>query len=94
MSAPSAAAPARGYGPLLRTPGAKTFSAAALLGRMPIAMLGIGTVLLVEDRRGSYALAGLVSAAYAGGRAALGPLGSRLVDRLGQRVVLLPALVV
>jgi len=94
VSAPSAVAPARGYGPLLRTPGAKAFSAAALLGRMPIAMLGIGTVLLVEDRRGSYALAGLVSAAYAVGLAALGPLGSRLVDRRGQRAVLLPALAV
>lgn len=83
---------ARGYGPLLRTPGARAFSAAALIGRMPISMLGIGTVLLVEDRRGSYALAGLVSAAYALGLAALGPLVSRLVDRRGQRPVLLPSL--
>ena len=55
-------------------------------------MLGIGTVLLVEDRRGSYALAGLVSAAYAVGLAVLGPLISRVVDDRGQRRVLLPAL--
>lgn len=94
-SSPAAGAPtARGYGSLLRTPGARPFTAAALLGRMPISMLGIGTVLLVEDRRGSYALAGVVSAAYALGLAALGPLGSRLVDRLGQRRVLPAALVV
>ena len=91
MSSSSTVA-SRGYGPLLRTPGARSFTAAALLGRMPISMLGIGTVLLVEDRRGSYALAGVVSAAYALGLAALGPLGSRLVDRLGQRRVLPPAL--
>lgn len=80
--------PDRGYGPLLRTPGALAFSAAALVGRLPIAMLGIGTVLLVVDRRGSYALAGLVSAAYAAGVAVLGPGLSRLVDRRGQRRVL------
>jgi len=86
--------PARGYGPLLRTPGAAAFTSAALVGRMPIAMLGIGTVLLVEDRRGSYALAGLVSAAYALGLAVLAPLVSRSVDRRGQRAVLPAALVV
>ena len=84
----------RGYGPLLRTPGALAFTVSALVGRLPIAMLGIGTVLLVEDRRDSYALAGLVSAAYAVGTALLGPALSRLVDGLGQRRVLPGALVV
>lgn len=85
---------ARGYGAVLRTPGALAFSSAALVGRLPIAMLGIGTVLLVADRRGSYALAGLVSAAYAVGVAGLGPVLSRLVDRHGQRTVLPWALLV
>jgi len=84
----------RGYGALLRTPGALRFSLAGLVGRMPISMLGIGTVLLVEDRRGSYALAGLVAAAYALGLAGLGPLISRLVDRRGQSRVLPGALLV
>lgn len=88
------ASPTRGYGPLLRTPGALAFSLAGLVGRMPIAMLGIGTVLLVEDRRDSYALAGLVSAAYALGLAGIGPAVSRLVDRRGQRRVLPWALAV
>lgn len=90
VSAP--AVPSRGYGPLLRTPGALGFTVAGLIGRMPIAMLGIGTVLLVEDRRDSYALAGLVSAAYALGLAGIGPAVSRLVDRRGQRRVLPAAL--
>ena len=84
----------RGYGPLLRTPGALGFSLAGLVGRMPISMLGIGTVLLVQDRRDSYALAGLVSAAYALGLAVIGPAVSRLVDRRGQRRVLPAAVVV
>ncbi len=77
-----------GYGALLRTPGAKSFSGAALVGRLPIAMLGIGSVLLVEDRRGSYALAGAVAAAYALGIAALNPFVARQVDARGQRRVL------
>ena len=90
LSAPAS----RGYGPLLRTPGALAFSLAGLVGRMPISMLGIGTVLLVQDRRQSYALAGLVSAAYALGLAVVGPAVSRLVDRRGQRRVLPWALAV
>ena len=94
MTATSGPSTSRGYGSLLATPGALRFSAAALLGRLPISMLGIGTVLLVEDRRGSYALAGLVSAAYALGLAVLAPLVSRFVDARGQRRVLLPALAV
>ena len=82
-------APARpGYRALLSTPGGARSSAAALVGRMPIAMLGIGSVLLVADRRGSYALAGAVAGAYAIGRAALGPFVSRLVDTRGQARVL------
>ena len=93
MTAPAAPA-SRGYGPLLRTPGALGFSLAGLVGRMPISMLGIGTVLLVEDRRDSYALAGLVSAAYALGLAGIGPAVSRLVDRRGQRRVLPAAVIV
>lgn len=84
----------RAYGPLLRLPGALGFCAAALVGRMPLSMLGIGSVLLVQDRRGSYALAGLVAAAYALGQAAGSPAVSRLVDRRGQSSVLLPCLAV
>jgi len=76
------------YLPLLRLPGTRGFSLAALVGRMPISMLGIGSVLLVQDRRGSYALAGAVAAGYALGLAAVGPLVGALVDRLGQRRVL------
>jgi MFS family permease len=78
----------RTYLPLFRLPGALAFCLAALVGRMPISMLGIGSVLLVQDRRGSYALAGAVAAAYALGLATGGPVVSRLVDRRGQLAVL------
>jgi MFS family permease len=84
----------RAYLPLLRLPGAPVFCLSALVGRMPISMLGIGSVLLVQDRRGSFALAGAVAAAYALGLALGGPLVSRWVDRLGQRRVLPWALLV
>lgn len=84
----------RSYLPLVRLPGGPAFSLAALVGRMPISMLGIGSVLLVQDRRGSFALAGAVAAAYALGLAVGGPFVSRLVDRLGQRRVLPWALLV
>lgn len=83
----------RAYLPLLRVPGARAFSLSALVGRMPISMLGIGSVILVEDRRGSYALAGAVAAAYALGLAVGGPVVSRLVDAVGQARVLPWALV-
>jgi MFS family permease len=82
------------YLPLLRLPGARAFTLAALVGRMPISMLGIGSVLLVQDRRGSYALAGAVAGSYALGLAVGGPFVSRLVDRRGQRPVLPVALAV
>jgi MFS family permease len=78
----------RAYLPLLRLPGAPAFCLSALVGRMPISMLGIGSVLLVQDRRGSFALAGAVAAFFALGLAVGGPVVSRLIDRLGQRRVL------
>ncbi len=76
------------YFPLLRLPGARAFCLAALVGRMPLSMLGIGSVLLVQDRRGSYGLAGAVAAGFALGLALGGPRVARLVDRHGQRAVL------
>jgi predicted MFS family arabinose efflux permease len=53
-------------------------------------MLGIGMVLLVADRTGSYAVAGAVSAAALLAEAVAGPAQARAADRWGQRRVLLP----
>jgi hypothetical protein len=49
------------YVHLLRRPGATAFCTAGVLGRMPIAMLGLGIVILVASETGSYGLAGTVS---------------------------------
>jgi MFS family permease len=81
----------RSYARLLRTPGAKGFSSAAFVARMPLSMIGIGSVLLVERETGSYAIAGTVSATAAFVQAFGAPITSRLIDRHGQDKVAIPA---
>lgn len=80
----------RPYLELLSAPGARRFSGAAFVARLPIAMTGLGIVLLVVARDGRYALAGALSATYAIVNAVTAPAISRLVDRFGQRRVLGP----
>jgi MFS family permease len=75
------------YAEILRQPGAARFTAAAFIARLPISMVGLGIVLMVSAVRGSYALAGVIAAAYTVSSALLNPLGSRAVDRWGQRRV-------
>jgi MFS family permease len=58
---------------------------------MPAGMAGLSIVLLVQEATGSYAAAGLVSGVYSVTIAAAAPLQGRLIDRLGQTRVLLPA---
>jgi MFS family permease len=79
------------YLSLLRTPGAKGFSSAGFVARMPLSMIGIGSVLLVERETGSYAVAGTVSATAAFVQAIGSPLLARLTDQHGQDKVALPA---
>lgn len=57
---------------------------AGLIARFPISMYGLGAVLLVQSRTGSYFKAGVLSAAFAISAAVGGPITSRLADRLGQ----------
>ncbi|MEJ7691095.1 MAG: MFS transporter [Nocardioidaceae bacterium] len=78
------------YRDVLRRPGAMTFSAAGLVARLPISMVTLAIVLLVEDRSGSYGLAGSVSAAYMVATAVSAPVVARTIDRWGQRRVLVP----
>jgi MFS family permease len=83
----------RRYRTILEIPGAWRFSAAGFVARLPISMLGLGIVLHVADRTGSYGLAGTVSAAQVVAGAVVSPFGARLADRFGQaRVVPLMAL--
>jgi MFS family permease len=79
-----------GYFALLRTPGAARFCVSGMIGRAPMSMFGLGTVLLVSASTGRYALAGLVSGAGSIGYAAAAPQVARLADRFGQHRVLRP----
>jgi predicted MFS family arabinose efflux permease len=84
----------RPYRQLLATPGGLAFSSAGFVARMPIAMMGLGIVLLVVAHSGRYGLAGAVSATFALVNALAAPVIARLVDRHGQRRVLLPTVAV
>ena len=72
------------YRVILTLPGASSFVLAGLIARFPISMYGLGAVLLVQSRTGSYFKAGVVSAAFAIAAAVGGPITSRFADRLGQ----------
>lgn len=78
------------YRAIFAAPGTKSFSAAGLVGRMPLSMLGIGLVTMISQITGRYGLAGALSATLALSAAVAGPQVSRLVDRFGQRRVLRP----
>lgn len=76
------------YRELFAAPGTKGFSLAGLVARIPLPMTGIGIITMLSQLRGSYGLAGAVSAAFVLTYALLSPQISRLVDRHGQRRVL------
>ncbi|MGA4839132.1 MFS transporter [Streptomyces sp. G45] len=82
------------YRAIFSAPGTRGFSAAGLIGRMPLSMMGIGIVTMISQLTGRYGLAGALSATVALSAAAIGPQISRLVDRHGQRRVLRPATLV
>ncbi|MDR0344106.1 MAG: MFS transporter, partial [Nocardiopsaceae bacterium] len=76
------------YRRILLAPGALRMSLAALIARLPMAMAELGIVLLVTGATGRYELAGAISAAYIVASAAMAILQGRLLDRLGQPLVL------
>ena len=77
------------YVHLMRRPGARAFFVAGIVGRMPISMIGLGLVILIARESGSYGLAGAVSGVAVVAGALTGPIQGRLVDRFGQRLLLL-----
>ncbi|WP_030926665.1 MFS transporter [Streptomyces sp. NRRL B-24720] len=83
-----------GYGQLLRIPGAWTFLLPGFAARQPFAMLTIGIVLLVQHTTGSYGSAGAVAAVTGVSMALFAPQSGKLADRIGQRAVLLPGVLV
>jgi MFS family permease len=82
------------YAEIFSIPRVWRFSVAGIIGRLPMAMYGLGLVLLISAGTGRYALAGTVSAAAALGNAACAPQFGRLSDRIGQHRVLMPICVV
>jgi predicted MFS family arabinose efflux permease len=82
------------YRTVLSRPGTLRFSLAGLVGRLPISMTGLGIVLLVQAASDSYGRAGAVAAAFMVANALVAIGMGRLVDALGQGVVLAAASVV
>ncbi|WP_447904785.1 MFS transporter [Stenotrophomonas geniculata] len=76
------------YRDLFAAPGTTRLALAGLLARLPLPMTGIGIITLLSQLRGSYALAGAVSATFVLTYALLSPQVSRWVDRCGQGRVL------
>src|ERR1700677_2320351 len=94
MGEGSWASPLRPYAELFRVPGAWRFSAAGVIGRMPMSMFGLGTVLLIAATTGRHGMGGAASAAGSRWYALWSPRIVRVVAARGQRRVLLPALAV
>ncbi|MET8275175.1 MFS transporter [Streptomyces sp. NPDC005096] len=94
--APRTGAPARRvstnpYGRLLATPGARAFTIGNLIARLPMGMFSVSAVIMIAGSRGSYALAGAVTATGLAATAVVAPWTARLVDRYGQARIAVPA---
>ncbi|MFF2159254.1 MFS transporter [Streptomyces sp. NPDC058175] len=61
----------------------------SFFGRLPVAVIQVGSVLLITRTSGSLATGGTVACALALGQVAMGPVVGRLADRRGQRSVVL-----
>ncbi|ACU76195.1 major facilitator superfamily MFS_1 [Catenulispora acidiphila DSM 44928] len=85
---------AKHYAAIFKAPGSKGFSSAAFVGRLPISMLGLGTILMIKESTGKYALAGVVAGTMALVQAFFGPFLARLIDRRGQAEIGFPSLAV
>ncbi|WP_407552681.1 MFS transporter [Streptomyces sp. Pv4-95] len=81
------------YRRIFAVPGTRAFTAANLLARLPMGMLSISAVLMIAGSRGSYALAGAVTATGLAATALAGPWTARLIDRHGQARIAVPATV-
>jgi len=71
------------YRAALTSPGALVPALASALGRFPIAMIGLATLLYVQRETGSFAAAGLVSAGVLTGVSLGSVAQGRIMDRVG-----------
>ncbi|WP_299953368.1 MFS transporter [uncultured Modestobacter sp.] len=76
------------YARLFTVPGARAFSLAGWFARVPMATVGLGSVLLVQAESGSYALAGAIAGTLSLAFAVASPQWARVMDRYGQSQVL------
>ncbi|MEU7577090.1 MFS transporter [Streptomyces sp. NPDC041068] len=76
------------YREIFAAPGAKAFSSAGLVARLPLPLTHMGILTMLSETTGEYALSGLVAGTFTFSMALLGPQVSRAVDRHGQSRVL------
>jgi MFS family permease len=76
------------YSDLFRAPGVRAALAASVVGRLPIGIAMLAILLFLQDRTGSFALAGTATALYVLGLAMVAPFLGRMIDRLGPLPVL------
>ncbi|MFE9096443.1 MFS transporter [Streptomyces sp. NPDC007264] len=88
---PAADASRNPYRRLFAVPGALAFTTGNLLARLPMGMFSVSTIIMIAGSRGSYALAGAVSATGLAATALVAPWVARLVDRHGQARIAVPA---
>ncbi|CAL9435333.1 hypothetical protein SUDANB58_02137 [Streptomyces sp. enrichment culture] len=91
---PGAGRPPGPYRRLFAAPGARAFTAGNLVARLPMGMFSVSAVVMIAGTRGSYALAGAVTATGLAATALVAPWTARLIDRHGQARVALPATLV
>lgn len=79
------------YRRLFALPGTRAFTLGNLVARLPMGMFSVSAVIMIAGARGSYALAGAVTATGLATTAVVAPWIARLVDRHGQARVAVPA---
>ncbi|MEV4682101.1 MFS transporter [Streptomyces kurssanovii] len=79
------------YRRLFSVPGTRAFTAGNLVARLPMGMFSVSAVIMIAGSRGSYALAGAVTATGLAATALVAPWTARLVDRYGQARIAVPA---
>jgi MFS family permease len=78
------------YGSLFGQRGTKGFVAAGFVSRLTASMAVVGLVLAITEHGGSYTTAGAVVAALTLAAGIALPVSGTLIDRYGQRRVLIP----
>jgi MFS family permease len=79
------------YRAMFRAPDSVAFSTAGALQRFSMAVYPIGLVLLISIRTGHYSFAGVLSGVFVIANGIGNPVFGRLVDRFGQRRLLVSA---